>query len=94
MKLTEKDVEYVAKLARLKLSPEETKLYTSQFERILEYMDELNKVDTSKVEPTSHALGLKNVFREDQVEPFDPKPLLDNAPAKEAGFFKVQKIIE
>ena len=95
MKITIKDVEYVAKLARLALSEEEKANYTQQLNAILEHMDELNKLDTSKVLPTSHAIQINNVFREDEVKKCDnTEDIINNAPEKEDRFFKVKKVIQ
>ena len=69
MKITGSVVEYVAHLARLQLAPEEIDLYTQQLDRILAYMDQLNSLDTAGIEPTTHAIPLVNVFREDAVQP-------------------------
>ena len=90
-----KDVEYTAKLARIDLSAEEKELFARQLDRILEYINKLNEVDTSGVEPTTHVLPLKNVYREDKVQ--DSLPIdkaLQNAPEKEGAFFKVPQVIE
>jgi aspartyl-tRNA(Asn)/glutamyl-tRNA(Gln) amidotransferase subunit C len=65
--ITSKDVEHVAKLARLALTEDEKRLYTDQLSRILEYFGQLNKVNTDGVEPMSHALPVVNVLREDVV---------------------------
>ncbi|MFH1783760.1 MAG: Asp-tRNA(Asn)/Glu-tRNA(Gln) amidotransferase subunit GatC [bacterium] len=95
MALTKKDVEYVAKLARLEFSEEEKKQYTSQLGSIMEYISKLNELDTSAVEPTSHAVDLKNVFRADEVVPSPgAREILANAPEEEDGYFKVKKVIE
>ncbi len=97
MKITKKDVEHVARLARLALSEEEKERYTAQLEGILEYIDKLNKADTANVPPTSHVLPMANVWREDQVEPKrlgSQQDILKNAPEAEGPFFKVKKVIE
>ncbi len=95
MGITRRDVEYVARLARLKLSEEEIERYSKQLAKILEYIDKLNELDTSKTPPTYHVLPLTNVFREDKVEPSLPKDeILSNAPESEEGYFKVKKVIE
>jgi aspartyl-tRNA(Asn)/glutamyl-tRNA(Gln) amidotransferase subunit C len=94
MRLSEKDVAYVARLARLRLTDRELKLFAGQFEKILSHMEELKKLDTANVPPTAHALGFKNVFREDRVEKCDGAPLLAAAPSREADFYRVQKVIE
>ena len=97
VKITKKDVEYVARLARLALSDEEKERYTAQLESILEYIDKLNKADTADVPVTTHVLSLSNVWREDGAEPDrlgSPDDILKNAPEAEGSFFKVKKIIE
>ena len=95
MKLSKKDVEYAAKLARLELGEEEKEKYTIQLAKILEYVSKLNQLDTEKIEPTSHILPLQNVFRDDEVKPsLSQEEILANAPGKEDGYFKVKKVIE
>jgi len=95
MKISKKDVEYVAKLAKLKLSEKEREKFTKQLDQILKYVDKLNELDTKKVKPTSHVLPLKNVFREDKVgKSLKVEKVLENAPEKAKGFFKVPKVIE
>ncbi len=95
MKITAKEVRHVADLARLELSPEEVELFTGDMNRILDYMDQLDELDTGGVEPTSHVLALKNVFREDVVgESLTVDEVLANAPRREKGHFVVPKIIE
>lgn len=95
MKITRKEVEYVARLARLALSEKEKDKLTNQLDSILSYMGTLNKLDTSKVEPTSHVLPLNNVWREDVVKSSCPREeILANAPEQAEGFYKVKKVIE
>ncbi len=95
MKLNRKDVEHVALLSRLELSDQELDKYTEQLDAILEYIDVLNQVDTSGVEPMAHVLDLRNVMRPDVVLPSLPREAaLQNAPEPENGFFKVPKIVE
>ena len=97
MKITRKEVEYVARLARLELSDEEKEQFTGQLESILEYIDQLNRLDTSGVPPTSHVLALKNVWREDVLDESSGElreRILSNAPEREGDFFKVKKVIE
>lgn len=94
MAVTIKDVEHVAKLARLEFTEEEKKTFTRQLNQILEYMEKLNELDTTNVEPLSHVIELSNVFREDKVRPSIPaEEALKNAPAKTEKFFKVPKVI-
>ena len=95
MKIIIKDVEYVAKLARLSLTVDEKNKFAGQLNAILEHIDELNKLDTEGVPPTSHAVAIKNVFREDKIEKSDTSnDIILNAPEKEDRFFKVKKVIE
>ena len=89
------DIEKVARLARLDLSDEEKVTFGSQLEQILTYMEQLNRLDTSGVEPTSHAIPVYNVFREDEVKPsFPQEEVLAIAPDEGDGHFKVPRIIE
>ncbi len=89
------DIEKVAKLARLELSEEERETFGSQLEQVLTYMEQLNRLDTTGVEPTSHAIPLSNVFRGDEVRPsFPQEEVLAIAPEEEEGHFKVPRIIE
>ena len=88
-------VEYVAKLARLALTPEEVAQFGGQLSQIFSYIEKLNELDTSEVEPTSHVLPLSNIFREDILKPSLPsEKALENAPNRDGSFFKVPKIIE
>ena len=91
--ITIKDVEHVAKLARLELTEEEKELYTKQLGAVLEYVNQMNEVDTSNVEPMAHAIDFVNVMREDKVFYEQTKEeLMKNAPYEEDGFFRVPKI--
>jgi len=95
MKITREVVEYVAHLGRLKLEPHEIELYTLQIDRILEYMDKLNSLDTKDIEPTSHVVPVNCVLREDEVKSsFSIDDSTKNAPGKKGNFFKVPPIIE
>lgn len=95
MAVTVKVVEYVAALARLQFSDEEKQKLTVQLNRILEYMEKLNELDTSTVEPLSHVIERTNVFREDVVKPSaSVEEILKNAPARTEKFFKVPKVIK
>lgn len=88
-----KDVEHVAKLARLELTEDEKQKYTKQLSDILKYANELNEVDTEGVEPMSHALPFYNVTRCDDVKcEISKDELMKNGPDVEDGFFKVPKI--
>lgn len=95
MGVSKKDVEYIAKLAKLKLNESELDRYTSDMNEILEYIEKLNELDTEDVEPLSHPLGNKNVLREDvPVESIDRLKALKNAPKANEEFFKVPKVIK
>jgi len=94
-KISKKDVQYVARLARLNVSEGKMEAFTQQLDRILTYMDKLNELDTSDVEPMSHVTDVCNAFREDIVQESLPQRItLENAPERENGFFKVPRIIE
>ena len=89
------DVEHVARLARLGLTEEEKKLFGEQLSAILDYADNLKKLDTANVPPTSHAVALSNVYREDQVVPCpDVAAIMANAPDEANHMFRVPRIIE
>lgn len=94
MKITPEDVRHVANLARLSFSEEEIELFARQLDEILSYVEKLNELDTTKVEPVYHAFSLTNAFREDKVEPcLEPEKSLENAPAKSDSYFVVPRII-
>ncbi len=94
MAVTLNDVEHVAALARLSFSDEEKITLLDQLNDILRYMEQLNRLDTSDVEPLSHVIELSNVFREDVMRPSSPREeILKNAPARTDEFFKVPKVI-
>lgn len=95
MKVTLKDVEHVSTLARLGLSEQEKKLFTEQLSKILDHAETINKLDTKNTPPTSHAIPMKNVFREDKVVPCDDvRAIMDNAPESQENMFTVPKIME
>jgi aspartyl-tRNA(Asn)/glutamyl-tRNA(Gln) amidotransferase subunit C len=95
MSLTKAEVEYVARLARLELSESEKEEFTGQLNDILDFVEKLNQLDTSNIEPTAHAIPVANVFRPDQIVPsLDPELALANAPDRVGNFFKVPKTLE
>ncbi|MBX3237357.1 MAG: Asp-tRNA(Asn)/Glu-tRNA(Gln) amidotransferase subunit GatC [Nitrospiraceae bacterium] len=95
MKITTQEVEKVAKLARLEMSPAELPAMASQLSQILVYVQKLNTFDTKGVEPTATVLGQVNVFREDSVAPsLSAAEAVANAPETEGQAFLVPKIIE
>ena len=95
MKITQQEVEHVAKLARLEFSEQEKEKLTQQLSNILTYVEKLGELDTKGVEPTSHVLDIKNVMRDDVIAGSLPQDrALANAPEKAAGHYKVPLIIE
>jgi len=95
MAITIREVEYIARLARIELTTDELQYYTSQLDRILEYINKLKEVNVEKVEPTTGVFPLKNVLREDEIKPsLDVKEVMKMAIVKEKNQFKVPKIIE
>jgi aspartyl-tRNA(Asn)/glutamyl-tRNA(Gln) amidotransferase subunit C len=94
MPLTKLQVEHIAVLARLKLSPQEIEKYTHDLADILEHVDRLKSVDTEGVEPQEQFISTENVFREDKVLPsLKRDEALANAPDKDDEFFRVPKVI-
>lgn len=88
-------VDYIAELSRLELQAGEKQLMTAELEQILAYMDVLNRLDTTGVEPMSHVFPVKNVLREDEVSPSqDRAELLAGAPVPDEEAFLVPKTVE
>jgi aspartyl-tRNA(Asn)/glutamyl-tRNA(Gln) amidotransferase subunit C len=95
MKITTEMVDYISVLSRLKLGDEEKEKMTGELEQIIAYMDTLNGLDTTGREPMSHVFPVKNVMREDEVQPsFDRAALLKNAPKADEEGFLVPKTVE
>jgi len=95
MKITEETIQYVAALAKLTVSEEEKKKVAKDLDNILDYIASMNELDTDGVEPMSHVLPVKNVFREDVVTNGDDREqLIKNAPKKKDGCFAVPKTVE
>lgn len=96
MGITDKDIQYVADLARLNLSAEEAERLAKDMDSIIRYsMDKLKELDTDNVKPMEHVLPIRNVFREDlNGDSFDRDDVLQNAPDKENGCFKVPKVVD
>ncbi len=87
-------VRKVARLARLELSDAEEQQFTSQLSSILEYVQQLDELDTQDVLPTTRAIEVSNITRPDQIAVFAGREdILDGAPEREADFFKVPKIL-
>ena len=95
MKITVNEVEKVAGLARLALAEGEKEIFTKQLNDILGYVEKLNELDTTGVEPTSHVLPIHNVVRPDVSRPsLVPDDALANAPDRSGDFYRVPKILE
>jgi len=89
------DIQYVAHLARIELSPAEKQKLGAQLSNILGYVEKLKQLDVSQVEPTARAVPLVNITRPDEVCPgLTNEEALRNAPAKANGLFMVPKIVE
>lgn len=94
MAVTVAEVEHIAKLAKLEFSDAEKETFTHQLNSILSYVEQLNTLDTSNVEPLSHVIELQNVLREDVVQPgLTREEALMSAPARSEEFFRVPKVI-
>ena len=95
MAATQLDVKYVAHLARLQLSADEEKKLSAQLGHILGYIEKLNELDVTGVEPTAHTVPMVNVTRPDKIQPsLTHDDALRNAPARTNGLFIVPKIVE
>ena len=93
MHLSTADVEHIAELAKLALTPDEIEQYRRQLSDILEHFETLKQVDTSSVPPTASVLPLRTVLRADQVRPSLPtEDALAIAPDREDGFFRVRAV--
>ena len=96
-KLSEKDVEHVAKLAKISLTEQELKKYQKQLSGIVEYISALQRIDTTNVEPTNQTSGLLNVFRTDEVKPqtaLSREEALSGKDNTVNGFFSVPEILK
>lgn len=94
-KISDETISYVGILAKLELSDIEKEQAKSDIEKMLDYIDKLNELDTSDVEPLSHVFPVNNVFREDLVTNGEERArLLENAPAVKEGSFQVPKTVE
>ena len=95
VKIDRAQVRKVAKLSRLKLTEAEVEEFTGQLSAILQYVEKMNELDTSGVEPLAHCLPISNVFREDCVKAsLGTEKALANAPQRDGAFFKVPKILD
>jgi aspartyl-tRNA(Asn)/glutamyl-tRNA(Gln) amidotransferase subunit C len=92
--ITKREVEYVAKLAKLEFNEEEKEEFTLQLNSILDYFKKLNELNTEKVEPTAYVISMPNLLNEDEVKPSLPQEkALSNSKFIKKGYFKVPKIM-
>ncbi len=95
MALSKQDIEYVAKLARIKLTSEESEELTEELSVCLDYFEMINAIDTSNIEPTYQSNNLANITREDVViESMSVDDVLKNAPEHFEGFIRIPKVID
>ena len=94
-RITDETMEYVEILAKLELTEEERAQAKADMSRMLDYIDQLNELDTSGVEPMTHICPVNNVFREDEENAeWSREEILENAPKQKDGFFQVPKTVE
>jgi aspartyl-tRNA(Asn)/glutamyl-tRNA(Gln) amidotransferase subunit C len=95
MVLSRKDVDHIAKLSRLELSEAEKEKFTRQLDQILASAEALKRVPTDQIVPTSHAIPMDTLFREDEPRVWpDKEALLSNAPERDGDFYSVPRILE
>jgi aspartyl-tRNA(Asn)/glutamyl-tRNA(Gln) amidotransferase subunit C len=95
MSLSAEEVRWVASLARLELADAEIEIMTGQLNRIVEYVNQLQQLDTDGVEPLAHALEIANVFRDDAPQPSLPvDAALANAPRRQGDFYAVPAVLD
>lgn len=94
-KISKDQVKHVAHLARLHVTEEETEMFTEHLSSIIAYAEQLNELDTTNVEPTTHVLDIKNVMRKDKPKQWiTQEEALKNAPDHKDGHFRVPSILE
>ncbi|MGM8215996.1 Asp-tRNA(Asn)/Glu-tRNA(Gln) amidotransferase subunit GatC [Bacillaceae bacterium W0354] len=94
-KISKEQVKHVANLARLAITDEEAEMYSEQISDIIDFAEQLNELDTSNIEPTTHVLDMKNVLRKDEPRQWiSQEEALKNAPDKKDGQFRVPSILE
>lgn len=95
MSVSKQDVLYVANLAKLQLSENEVGMYQKDLNKILDYMEQLNSIDTSNIAPLNHVMGETAVLRKDIAKPaLSHEAALSNAPDADSDYFRVPKVIE
>ena len=93
--VTRENIDHVADLVKLALTEEEKEQLTKDLDYVVSYMSTMNEVDTDKVQPMTHVLPLKNLFRQDLVgNSSDQEQILSNAPSRKDGSFKVPKTVD
>ncbi|GEL76702.1 Asp-tRNA(Asn)/Glu-tRNA(Gln) amidotransferase subunit GatC [Tenuibacillus multivorans] len=94
-KISKDQVKHVANLARLAITEDEAEKYSEQLSDIIDFAEQLNELDTTNVEPTTHVLDMKNVLRKDEPKEWISKEdALKNAPDKQDGQFRVPSILD
>lgn len=89
------EIETVASLSRLRMKEEEIPEISEQLDKFLKYVENLKRIETEKIEPTTYPLPIQNVFRADEVKKsLRQEEALQNAPVKEEGYFKVPRVLE
>ncbi|MBI4653319.1 Asp-tRNA(Asn)/Glu-tRNA(Gln) amidotransferase subunit GatC [Candidatus Kuenenbacteria bacterium] len=92
MQLTIKEVEHVAKLAQLKLTDQEKEKFTKQLSSILDYVKQLDEVDTKNIKPINQIIGLRNITRKDEINKKETEKLLQCAPNVEERYIKIPSV--
>lgn len=94
--ISKKQVEHIAKLARIELTDQEKEKFTKELSSILDYVEQMNKVDTKNIEPIKQITGLKDVMREDETSKKEKigNKILKQAPKRKQDYFKVPKVFE
>ncbi|MGG4490897.1 Asp-tRNA(Asn)/Glu-tRNA(Gln) amidotransferase subunit GatC [Metabacillus idriensis] len=94
-RISKEEVKHVANLARLAITEEETEMFTNQLDAIITFAEQLNELDTTGVEPTTHVLEMKNILREDKAEKgLKVEDVVKNAPDHKDGYIRVPSILE
>ncbi|PYZ96570.1 Asp-tRNA(Asn)/Glu-tRNA(Gln) amidotransferase GatCAB subunit C [Alteribacter lacisalsi] len=94
-RITKSQIKHVAHLARLEFTDHEVEMFSEQLDSIINFAEQLNELDTSNVEPTSHVFDVRNVLREDEVKPsLEQDEALKNAPATKDGQVKIPTVFE
>ncbi len=95
MKISRAEVEHVSRLARLALADQEIDALRKDMDQILDYVEQLNQLDTQEITPTAHAVPMENALRDDTIRPgFSREQALANAPAPDPSGFRVPRVIE